>query len=159
MGSNGLRRVPSLEEAFWKRVERRDENECWPWQGALTSGGYGQMGHGRRGEDKKYVAHRLAYELLVGPIPDGLVIDHLCRNRACVNPTHMEPVTSGENVLRGVGWGGTHSRKAHCPLGHPLEGDNLSQYHLWMGQRKCLTCHANRERKRRKRLKEAQWTG
>jgi hypothetical protein len=91
-------RKPDTETRFWSKVERRADDQCWPWQGTVLASGYGQfrvgLGHAR--------AHRYAYELLVGPIPDGLTIDHLCRNRACVNPAHMEPVTASENVKRAV---------------------------------------------------------
>lgn len=70
-----------------------DENGCWIWQRGMYQGGYGHF--------RDNYAHRASYEMHVGPIPDGLVIDHLCRVRACVNPSHMEPVTSGENTKRG----------------------------------------------------------
>lgn len=88
---------------FWAKVDRRGEVECWPWLGALMGrdvadgGGYGYFWR-RAGS---CYAHRIAYELSAGPIPAGLFIDHLCRNRQCVNPAHLEPVTNGENQRRG----------------------------------------------------------
>jgi hypothetical protein len=82
---------------FWSKVDRT--GDCWKWTAGLTGSGYGRF----RWDGGEVAAHRFAYELLVGAIPDGLQIDHLCRNRACVNPAHMEPITQRENILRGVG--------------------------------------------------------
>ena len=84
------------EAWFWARVTKGQG--CWTFRGGRTHGGYGVFHFcGRLTR-----AHRLAYELVVGPIPDDLVLDHLCRNAVCVNPAHLEPVTSGENTRRGL---------------------------------------------------------
>ena len=107
------------------------ENGCWEWIGAKGTGGYGRFRHAP--------AHRVMYERLVGPIPAGLQIDHLCRNRDCVNPAHLEPVTQTVNILRGDGWAGLHARKTHCPRGHPLEGANLLI--VTHGWRRCRICY------------------
>lgn len=106
---------------FWLNVEGADNPAaCWGWQGVKIPTGYGQLCV----EGKMVGAHRLAYEILVGPIPEGLVIDHTCRNTGCVNPAHMEPVTNKENVLRGVGVTAENARKTHCSDGHELTPEN-----------------------------------
>lgn len=103
---------------FWSKVNKTDG--CWEWTGALV------RGYGSFRADGHNLAHRFSYEALVGPIPAGLVIDHLCRNKACVNPAHLEPVTQAENVLRGDGPQVTRERYAartHCKNGHELPAD------------------------------------
>lgn len=104
------------EERFWAKVDRRGDQECWEWQAYIEPRGYGRF----RGGGRRQLAHRYAYELLVGPIPDGLHIDHLCRNRRCVNPAHMEPVTMRENILRGMASGAVAVRTNRCARGHDL---------------------------------------
>src|SRR6266571_2972703 len=97
----GRPRVP-LSIRFWSRVERGDPDECWTWTGTRNYDGYGRIspGGGNRAGVHAIMAHRYAYEALVGPIPAGLTIDHLCRQVDCVNPKHMEPVTIQENIRR-----------------------------------------------------------
>lgn len=106
---------------------------CWTWTRAVQSRGYGSVGY--RG--KTWSTHKLAYELLVGPIPDGLQIDHLCRNKRCCNPGHLEPVTGKVNVGRTV-----EATKTHCVHGHPLAGANLRIKPKPNGnvQRQCRVC-------------------
>ncbi len=90
--------------------------QCWLWQKGKTTAGYGTV----RLEGKTRYVHRLSYEAIIGPIPIGYDIDHLCRNTICYNPEHLEAVTHMENMSRGK-----HARKTHCPKGHPYSGDNL----------------------------------
>lgn len=85
-----------------------------------------------------WLGHRIVYELLADPIPEGLTLDHLCRNRPCVNPAHMEPVTMGENSARGTGWAGRNSRKTQCVNGHEFALGNT--YTNADGHRRCMTC-------------------
>lgn len=114
---------------------------CWLWTGALAGGGYGKgWSNGRT-----VLAHRWAYQLLVGAVPEGLELDHLCRVRRCVNPEHLEPVTASVNVLRSTGpaVAGRHNAiKTHCPQGHPY--DEANTYISPSGGRSCRTCSAAR---------------
>jgi hypothetical protein len=137
---------PPLEDRLWARVAIARDDECWNWTGHLNCG-YGTIfGNGRT-----YKVHRLAYELLVGPIPEGLVLDHLCRNTACVNPAHLEPVTIYENTRRGlqperVAQHYAEKRaQTHCKRGHELSGDNL--YLGQPGKRACRTCRREATRR------------
>lgn len=115
---------------------------CWIWHGAKLKG-YGQI----RGNDgrTKY-AHIVMYELWRGPIPEGLVLDHLCRNPACVRPTHLEPVTQKVNLERGEGWAGVNARKTHCPQGHVYAARTCAGR---ADYRYCPTCNNARRRKGR----------
>jgi hypothetical protein len=128
-------------------ITKIEVGDCWHWT-AGKHNGYGQFSLGGR-KGRMYYAHRVAYEWLVGPIPEGLQLDHLCRNRACVNPDHLEPVSQQENILRGEG-GQNHAVKTHCPQGHEYAGDNL--YVRPDGGRQCRAC--TREHQRRKRSKD-----
>lgn len=112
------------------------EDGCWQWRGC-TSDGYGLISVD--GKDRK--PHRLVYEALVGPVPAGHVIDHLCRNRACCNPLHMEVVTDGENKRRGVS-GANNALKTHCPQGHEYTEHNTITVLRADGDFRCRRCRA-----------------
>ncbi len=112
---------------------------CWQWTGARSSSGYGQVGIS--GVSKS--THRVAYELLVGAIPDGLQIDHLCRNKTCCNPVHLEPVTNRENNLRRPG-----VHKLHCVHGHEMTPENtIIKNFRGSVRRNCRTCANSQRRK------------
>jgi hypothetical protein len=106
-------------ERFEDKVLRSGFDACWHWAASKDTHGYGHI----RLDYKLTKAHRASYEHFVGPIPTELQLDHLCRNRGCVNPKHLEPVTVRENVLRGNG-GGAHARKTHCIHGHEYTPEN-----------------------------------
>ena len=124
----------SNPQSFWAKVDK--SGECWLWLGRRSNEGYGLLGfQGKSGA----TAHRVAYELSVSGIPKGLVIDHLCRTRHCVNPRHLEVVTQRENILRGIGASAKNAKKTHCPKGH--EYSNANTYITPSGSRSCKACN------------------
>jgi hypothetical protein len=120
-------------ERFWAKVDKTES--CWVWTASKDTKGYGKLTLRQR----TYRAHRVAYEYLVGPISDGLQLDHLCRNRRCVRPDHLEPVTSRENLLRGDTVNARLAAKTHCDSGHPF--DEVNTYRAPDGTRHCRKCH------------------
>jgi hypothetical protein len=132
---------PTAKERFWPKVAKTDG--CWLWTASLNNKGYGEF----RFQGRTSLAHRVAYELLIGPIPEGLSLDHLCRNPRCVNPAHLEPVTHQENMRRT----GPARIQAHCLRGHELKEPNL--YVSRRGARSCRACALQRAHIQRLRKK------
>lgn len=136
-------RVSWTPDLLWSKVNKTET--CWLWTGQLDISGYGQIL--RNG--KLFKTHRVAYELLVGPIPEGLTLDHVkdrgCQHRSCCNPAHLESVTNTVNILRGDSIAANNARKTHCKRGHELDGLNNR------GQRFCNVCTAEIDRRFREK--------
>lgn len=123
----------SPAQRFWPKVAQTGNAcECWIWMSTIATNGYGRF---KLNPKKSVPAHRFAYEQTIGMIPDGLEIDHLCRERACVNPAHMEPVTHKVNTLRSLNFTAVHAAKTHCPKGHPYDMTD------GRGSRMCRACN------------------
>lgn len=117
-------------------------SDCIIWAGRLNCYGYGKIG--------AVYAHRQAYERAIGPIPDGMVIDHLCRVHACVNPEHLEAVSNAENILRGVSPSALNARKTHCPRGHPYDAQNTYRTPRGRHCRACNHIHVKAYKKKKR---------
>lgn len=139
---------PTLLARLWAKVDRdgpvpehRPElGPCWLWTGATTRNGYGHIGCRVHGHLTTFLTHRVAYVAEHGEVPAGLDLDHLCRNRACCNPAHLEPVTKKVNSNRGRHAG---REQTECLEGHPFDAENT---YLWRGHRHCRTCRRERQR-------------
>lgn len=139
------------EVRFWPKVDmlgpvptgRPDLGRCWTWTANVTGDGYGLFYLGRiDGADHNIRPHRFAYQILVGTIPEGLELDHLCKNTVCVNPSHLEPVTGAENKRRGDSFSGINGRKTHCLRGHELTEANVRIN--TNGRRVCRACQTRK---------------
>lgn len=134
--------MSALPLRFENKINKLDSG-CWEWTANKGRDGYGHTTVNSR----MCVAHRAVYEILIGPIPAGLTLDHLCRNTSCVNPEHLEPVTIRENVLRSeIHFASINVKKTHCPQGHPYTKENT---YIWHRRRKCRICQNATSRKYR----------
>lgn len=140
--------TPTELARFWSKVDRSGgPDSCWLWMPPPRSDGYGRIKFGRR----IYAAHRIAYTLCVGPIPEGLQLDHVkdrgCTTRKCCNPAHLEPVTNRENSLRSESITAENARKTRCVMGHPFTPENTRWGHFGKKtKRACRACDAKRQR-------------
>lgn len=146
-----IRKDEGAEARFFAFVEKTDT--CWNWIGFRNEHGYGRW----RWRGRTQGAHRASYEMFVRDIPDGMFIDHLCRNRSCVNPDHLEPVSNEENILRGESPPAMNRRKSVCPAGH--EYDAANTYVSSRGYRQCKRCNAARARRYKAARRAAQKGG
>lgn len=137
---NTVPTVPCIcDSSHERRIAARvrvDEDGCWNWKLRVTDDGYGLITHKVNGKLRVVGAHRFSYEATLGPIPFGLTLDHLCRNRRCVNPSHLEPVTNYENWRRGNSPAAINARRTHCHRGHKLPPVGSARY------RTCQACLA-----------------
>lgn len=146
--------TPSATALFWSKSSPDPDCACQPcaqavsladrcliWRGAMTADGYGRAWDG----EQNVSAHRMAYALRIGPVPEGMQLDHLCRVRACVNPAHLEPVTCQENLLRGQTHNARNAVKTHCDSGHAFTPENTRftapSKRYPNGRRTCRACH------------------
>lgn len=137
-----------IDQRFWAKIDKDGPGGCWIWLGVRASQG---QGYGRRTiNGTKVYVHRWAYERFVGPIPDGLTIDHLCRNSLCCNPDHLEVVTGRENTLRSENPTALHARQTHCLRGHPFDDNNTYRY---KNRRICRTCAREADKRRTPRYR------
>ena len=146
--------MADIAARFFEKFIPEPNSGCWLWLEGLNDSGYAKFWDG----SKQVRAHRYAYEHFIGPIPNGLTLDHLCRVRCCVNPAHLEPVTVTENVMRGFSPPAVYARRTHCANGHEFTPENTRR---WFDEkrgafrRQCKTCKNDVTRLWRQRLRTA----
>lgn len=149
------KRPAPIGQRFWAKVDKNGSmwngSPCWLWLGGADIRGYCRIRLPKSEGRRRVLVHRLAYELLVGPIPDELTIDHLCRVTRCVNPQHLEVVTGVVNTRRGFGVGVRNAVKTHCVNGHEFSAANIRARGPDGRYRGCRTCHALELRRLRER--------
>lgn len=147
-----MKLTAKLLKRFFSKIKVEPATGCWLWQAAIDSRGYGRFAlPGIRSGS----SHRAAWLMLIGPIPYGTELDHLCRNRHCAAPHHLEAVTHQVNVLRGISPAAFHAQKTHCKHGHSLTPDNVYINHKKDGKvsRSCKQCHYARTARNAERIK------
>lgn len=135
---------------FYPKIHKT--SNCWLWIGNINYAGYGEFNY----QNKTWRAHRMAYELFKGKIPNGKQLDHLCRVRHCVNPDHLEPVTTYENIMRGMAPSAQAARRGNCEKGHPYTIENTRYYRYktrGRGCRICRQCHRDNQNRRNAELR------
>ena len=148
-GDYSMSRPPiQIEERFWDNVVPDPNSGCWHWMGTLNAAGYAVFWD--NAAQTTIRAHRFAYNLFKGVIPEGLEPDHLCREKSCVNPDHLEAVTHQINVLRSAGPAARNAVKTHCPAGHPYSGENLYEHKTGRGCKICRRRNRDNHLKRQK---------
>lgn len=146
---------PRIPERIRKKISVRDiprhhlaadKGPCWIWTAFKNPKGYGRVTY----KSRNLSAHEAVFFMLIGPKPEGRCLDHLCRNRSCCNPQHLEPVTMRENIMRGDNFMAANIHKTHCPSGHPYSQENT---YLTKDGRACRECHRIRSNERYARLR------
>ena len=139
-----------MTRLFWAKVTvPADKDQCWVWQAMKDRNGYGKF-HDPAQDRRVVYAHRYSWELCNPPIPAGLTIDHVCRNRSCVNPNHLRVMTQGDNTRAGRN---AQREATHCPRGHPYDDENTYRAPK-TGKRNCRICGDRRTREYRQRRRE-----
>ena len=154
MGNRNLRNSTNLDEFIAWLVAKVDVGDCWTWTRGTFKTGYGNAWSAERGRGLK--AHVFVWGWLVGPIPEGLELDHLCRNVLCVNPDHLEPVTPRVNTLRNYSPPSKNARRKACQRGHVFDAENTA--YTPDGMRRCRACQRIRTAKWRRQRRQADWS-
>lgn len=149
------KKAECLKKRFWNNVSATSAEGCWNWNGPISIYGYGRLMEsvGNR-KTKQLMAHRFAYEEVIGKIEEGMTIDHVCRNKSCVNPAHMEIVTRGENSTRAHSKNMNAMRDNCCIRGHKIEGENvvLEKRKNGSQRKRCKACAKLRDSKRSRKV-------
>ncbi len=144
--------MSTLLDRFDEKYQKGSSDECWQWLASTNEQGYGQIKADYGLGNKKYYAHRVAFEKAKGPVPEGLVVDHICKNPGCVNSAHLRAVTKLENTMIGNGFYAVNGRKTHCDRGHLFSPEN-TVIRSDGGKRRCRICKNFQEKRRRRQVR------